>query len=372
MTLKIETIEAIELAGRGEQGAYGKPFGLLVRVTAENGLVGWGETDTLPSAARAVIDAPYHNEMLSGLRAVLVGTDGLDIAGAWTRMKRASIGYARDGVTLQAMAAIDIALWDLKGKALQRPVYELLGGARRDKLAVYGTHPLGNTLEETAANARQLVDHGFRAVKFGWHPLGPDIDQDEAIVRTLRQAIGPEVKLMIDGGLAWTTEQVLHRCRRFEPYGLTWLEEPLAPYDMAGYRRLANESRIPIAAGEMASSRVELERLARDGGVSILQVDVSRVGLSEALKVAEVANGLGRPCINHTYSYDINLAASLHWMAAIESVSLCEVQVTPNEIRDVLVRKRLLPVYGQIAVPEGPGLGVEIDQDAVERFRVTS
>lgn len=371
MTLKIISIEAIELAGRGEQGAYGKPFGLLVRVTAENGLAGWGETDSLPAAARAVIDAPFHNEMLSGLRAVLVGTDALDIAGAWARMSRASIGYARDGVTRQAMAAIDIALWDIKGKALGRPVCDLLGGARRSRLAAYGTHPLGTTLEETAAHARGLVDHGFRAVKFGWHPLGPDIDRDEAIVRTLRRSIGPDVELMIDGGLAWTTEQALHRCRRFEPYDLTWLEEPLVPYDLAGYRRLADESRILIAAGEMASSRIELERLAREGGVSILQVDISRVGLSEALKVAEVASGLGIPCINHTYSYDINLAASLHWMAAIERVSLCEVQVTPNEIRDALVRERLLPVDGQIAVPDAPGLGVEIDEDAVERFRVS-
>lgn len=207
-------------------------------------------------------------------------------------------------------------------------------------------------------------------MKFGWHPLGPDADRDEAIVRTLRQSIGPNVKLMIDGGLAWTTEQALQRCRRFQPYDLTWLEEPLAPYEMAGYRRLAEESQVPIAAGEMASSRSELERLAREGRVSILQVDISRVGITEALWVAKVANSLGTPCINHTYSYDINLAASLHWMAAIEMVSLCEVQVTPNEIRDALVRNRPVTADGHIGVPEGPGLGIEIDEEAVERFRV--
>ena len=368
--MRINAVEAIELAGEGQQGAYGRPYGLIVRVTTDAGITGYGETDSLPTAAKAVIDAPWHNEMMSGLGPVLVGIDPLDIDAAWRSMARATLGYARDGVTRQAMAAIDIALWDIKGKALGKPVCELLGPVRRRVLETYGTYPLGTTLGETSANARRLVNAGFRAVKFGWHPLGPDADQDEAIVRTLREAIGPDVKLMIDGGLAWDTRQALERCQRFGAFNLTWLEEPLEAYDMAGYRELAARSDIPIAAGEMASSRTELERLLREGGVQVLQVDISRVGLTEAMKIAEVTGDLGVPCINHTYSTDINLAASLHWMAAIEQVSLCEVQATPNEIREALTGNRLLPTNGQIRVPEGPGLGIELNEDALGRFRV--
>jgi len=369
--LRIANVEAIALRGKGDQGAYGAPYGLIVRVTTESGLVGYGETDSLPSVVKAVIEAPYLNEMMSGLKPLLLGFDALDIEGAWRRMARGTLNYARDGVTRQAMAAIDIALWDIRGKAEGVPVCDLLGGARRERLRVYASHPLGATLEETQAFARRLVDAGFTAVKFGWHPLGTDAGRDEAIVRALREAVGPAIDLLIDGGLAWDAATAIERCRRFEPYRLFWLEEPLAPYDFEGYAALAAAVDTPIAAGEMASSAVELRQLIERRCIDVLQVDISRVGLTEAMKVAAFAAGHGIPCVNHTYSYDLNLAASLHFAAVVAETSLFEYQATPNEIRDALVRERPKVREGWIEVPRAPGLGVVVDDATLARFSVS-
>lgn len=368
--MKITDVEAIALRGRGTQGAYGAPYGVVVRVTTDGGLVGWGEADSMPSVVKAVIEAPFLNDMMSGLKWVLLDQDPTDTERLWQRMAHATLTYSRDGVTVQAMAAIDLALWDIKGKAAGLPVHALLGGARRRSVPVYASHPLGDTPEESARFAAAIRDRGFRAVKFGWHPLGADPAGDEAIVRALRRAIGAETELLIDGGLAWDAETAIERCRRFEPYRLFWLEEPLAAYDFAGYARLTEAVATPIAAGEMASTHAELTRLIEEGRIDIVQVDVARVGLTQGMKVAAVAARRGIPCVNHTYSYGINLAASLHLVAAVEQTSLFEYQVTPNEIRDVLVPNVPKPVDGALIVPDAPGLGIEIDEAALDRFAV--
>ena len=270
------------------------------------------------------------------------------------------------------MAAIDLALWDIRGKALGAPVYELLGGARRKTLRCYATHPLGRNLEETSRFASILRDQGFSAVKFGWRPLGRDPVQDEAIVRCLRRAIGQDLDLLIDAGLAWDVDTALERIRQFEPYQLFWLEEPISAYDFEGYKKLTAKSRTPIAAGELASSSVELSRLVEQRCVHVLQVDVSRVGLTQGMKIAQFAADRGIPCVNHSYTYGINLAASLHFAAAIERTSLFEYQATPNEIRDVLTPDMPKPADGILALPQRAGLGVEVDEDALRRFAVVS
>src|SRR5262249_46688835 len=226
------------------------------------------------------------------------------------------------------------------------------------------------TTAETEAYARKVVEMGFSAVKFGWHPLGPDAEEDEAIVRTLRKAIGDDVDLLIDGGMVWDAETAIARCKRFQPYRLFWLEEPLRAYDVEGYARLAGATEITIAAGEMAASFDELCSLLNAGAVDILQVDVSRIGLTEAMRVAALAERHGIPCVNHTYSYLLNAAASLHFAAAIGETALFECQATPNEIRDALDAGQLRPRDGWVMVPSGPGLGVEVDEDILNKFRV--
>ena len=366
--MRIANIEPLPLAGHGAQGVYGAPYGLVVRITTDSGIVGYGEADSMPAVVKAVIEAPFLNDMMSGLKWVLLGQDPLDIERLWQRMARATLSYSRDGATLHAMAAIDLALWDIAGKAQGRPVCDLLGGARRRTIRCYATHPLGATLAETARHAGALRDRGFDAVKFGWHPFGEDADGDEAIVHCLRQAIGDDADLLIDAGLAWDVPTTLERLRLVQPYRLFWLEEPLRPYDFSGYSRLAAATDTPIAAGEMASGPAELARLIEEKCVDVLQVDIARIGLTQAMKIAALAAQAGVPCVNHTYGYGIALAASLHFLAAIERASLCEYQATPNEIRPLLTPDAPQPVASMLNVPNAPGLGVSVDEAALRRI----
>ncbi|MBA3519603.1 MAG: mandelate racemase/muconate lactonizing enzyme family protein [Rhizobiales bacterium] len=367
--MKIAAVETFQLRGEGEQGGYGSPYGFVVKVVTEDGIVGYGETDSMPPVVEAIVHAPFLNEMMSGLAAVILGNDA-DSAASWDRMSMAALGYSRDGGVRHAMAAIDIALWDIKGKAEGKPVCALLGGAKRERLRAYATHPLGLTLRETASFAEMLIEDGFSAVKFGWRPLGPDPDGDEAIVRTLREAIGPEADLLIDGGMAWDLEAAKLRAARFAPYRPYWLEEPLPAYDFDAYAELRASSPVRIAAGEMSASYAELQHLVKRRGVDVLQVDVSRTGLTEAMRIAGLAAQYGIPCVNHTYSYLFNAAASLHFAAAVEITDLFECQVTPNGLRDALDGGQLRPRDGWAFVPTAPGLGVEVDEAVLRRFRV--
>lgn len=368
--MRIVGVEAFALRGFRSEGAYGAPYGAIVRVSTDAGVTGWGESDSCPSVVKAIVEAPYHHELMSGLRPLLLGQDPTDIPALWQRMYRGTSGFGRDGAVIQAMAAVDLALWDIKGKSVGQPIYQLLGGAQRRSVRVYATHALGRRVAETAAYAAGLVDQGFTAVKFGWAPLGPDADSDEAIVRSLRSAVGPSIDLLIDGGNAWDAATALERCRRFAPYDLFWLEEPLQPEDFAGYAQLTAAAGTRIAAGEQASTIKELEKLLTVGRVNVLQVDVSRVGLTQAMNVAALAGRFGVPCVNHTYTLDLSLAASLHFVAALPETSLFEYPAMPNEIRDHLVRNRPKPIDGKLAVPDGPGLGVDINLDALERYAV--
>ena len=363
----IATVECFELEGKGAQGAYGAPYGFVVKITTESGISGYGESDTMPSAAAAVVAAPYLNELMSGLRAVLVGKDGSDPRAVWQIMRQATSNWGRDGVARHAMAAIDIALWDIAGKRAGAPVHALLGRARRDRVEAYASHPLGRSLDETAAFAGALVERGFGAVKFGWLPLGPDEARDVAIVRTLREAVGDDVALLIDGGMAWDAATAISRAKLFHAFDIGWLEEPLPAYDFAAYQELT-QSVVPIAAGEMAATYEELALLMATRAIAVLQVDISRVGLTEAMRVAALAERLDIPCVNHTYSYVLNAAASLHFLAVVHRTALFECQATENEIRTALDREQLPLVDGAVAVPQKPGLGVEIDDDVLSRF----
>lgn len=364
----IERVEAFPLVGTRSEGLWGPASGFVVRIATRDGIVGYGESDTMAAGAKAVIEAPYKSPLDSGLGELLRGT-AAEPAEAWARMSNAVLQYGRDGVVLHAMAAIDIALWDIAGKRRGVPVASLLGGAKRDSFRCYATYPLAERMEEIAASAERLVGQGFSAIKMGWAPFGADAGTDETIVRTLRQAIGTGVDLLIDAGLAWDPATTLSRADLLRPFGLYWLEEPLRPYDIAGYAAVRRGAGIPIAAGEIAASADELIRLVENGCVDILQIDVSRTGLTVGQRVAEIAGAHGVAVVNHTYGYLINAAASLHLMAATPNISLYEYQANLNEIRHALNGDQLQQRAGFVALPRGPGLGIHIDDAILERFR---
>jgi L-alanine-DL-glutamate epimerase-like enolase superfamily enzyme len=363
--MKISAIETFSLAGIMEASSYG----FVVKVTASDGTVGYGEADTLPTAAEAITRASSHHETMGGLAEVLIGADPTEIETLWQRMTTATMSFGRGGAAHQVMAAIDIALWDLTGKLAGKPVSELIGGRLRDRVQVYASHGLGDSPAASAAIARRFVAEGFRAVKFGWPPLGPDPNLDAEIVGSLRGAVGPDVALLIDGGMAWSVDQVLDRAKRFAQFDLHWLEEPLLPYDPAAYATVRRAASIPIAAGEMATGAAELQRLIEVGSVDFLQIDIARIGITEGIRLARLAAQHGIAVVNHTYSHILNTAASLHLMAVAENVGLFEHPAGKNEIRDALAGGQLRPETGWIAVPSGPGLGVSVDDNVLRRFR---
>jgi L-alanine-DL-glutamate epimerase-like enolase superfamily enzyme len=343
---------------------------LVVLVHTDEGITGIGEVDSAPTVAKAVIEAPMSHAIANGLANAVVGEDPRDIHRLWDKMYRASIYYGRFGPAIHAMSGIDIALWDILGKATGQPVYRLLGGAYQQKLRAYASILFGNTPAETHAIGKQWAGAGFTAVKFGWGPFGADAKLDEQHAEAARTALGPDRDFMIDVGCAWdwkTAAQREEMLRQFNPF---WIEEPLQADDYAGYGKLSGLSRTRIAAGEGESNPPFFERLMREGGVDIVQPDVARCGgLTAAMKIADTARGLGRGVCNHAYKTGISVAASIHYLAAIQNAVVLEYCVSKSPLRHGVTNEKMPVVNGFVEVPQTPGLGVTLNMATIEKYR---
>lgn len=342
---------------------------LIVEVRTDAGVSGFGEVDSSPLMAKAAIESPNSHTITRGLRDVLLGRDPMEIGRLWHDMYQATLYHGRGGALIHAMAGIDLALWDVTGKLLGQPVHKLLGGAHRREIRAYASNMFGFTPEETAARARLAVERGFTAVKFGWEPFGRDPELDLALAGAIREAIGPDRGLALDAGLAWDFRTAMSRIELLAPFDPMWVEEPLHPDDLVGYRKLCDRSPLPIAAGEEESTRAGMRRLMDEGGVDLIQIDVTRTGLSQALLIAGDAAERGVPIANHTFSTDINAAASLHLLAAAPNARIFEYGVEPSALSRELLVEPIRFVDGMAQVPDAPGLGVELDPEMVERYR---
>jgi L-alanine-DL-glutamate epimerase-like enolase superfamily enzyme len=344
---------------------------LVVKVHTDNGLVGVGEADTSSLVAKAIIEAPLSHKICRGLAECVLGQDPFEIDRLVHCMYEGSIFYGRQGAAIQAMSGVEIALWDLVGKSVGRPVYQLLGGGFRKTFRAYASILFGDTPADTERIGRDLSRQGFRAVKFGWGPMGQSEASDIAHVEAARLGLGPDVELMVDAGLCWDAATAIRRAQQFEPFKLTWLEEPLHPDDLDGYRRLSGRSPVRIAAGEEVCDPAEFRRLMDEGGVDVVQVDVTRVGgLSRAKRIGWESAERHRLCVNHSYKTGVNIAASLHFVAALPNTHYFEYCVEPGALRQTLTKQRFPVTDGEIAVPEAPGLGVDLDEAVVARYRV--
>jgi L-rhamnonate dehydratase len=345
---------------------------LVVRVSTDAGVEGFGEVDGSPLVAKAVIEAPASHTRSRGLREVLIGRDPRETERLWDLMYESTLYYGREGAAIQAMAGVDLALWDIKGKLADQPVYMLLGGAYRKSVRAYASHMFDFDPDTTGRRAAEAVKAGFTAVKFGWEPMGPDPELDETLVRVIRNSVGEDVDVCIDAGLAWDAKTAIQRCRLFEPYGIYWLEEPLHPDDLRGYRTLVSSVSTPIAAGENESTVAGFLRLMDEARVDIVQIDVTRAGLTQACRVARLAQQRGLRCANHNFTSDINVAASLHFLCSIPNALMLEYCMEPSLLRSTLTRTPIEVVNGYASVPESPGLGIEVNLDAVGSFLVDS
>src|SRR5438445_12493080 len=344
---------------------------LVVKVHTDAGITGIGEVDSSSLVAKAIIEAPLSHKICRGLAECVIGQDPFEIDRLIHRMYEGSLFFGRQGAVIQAMSGVEIALWDIVGKATGRPVYQLLGGGFRKKFPAYASILFGDTPAETERIGRDLVQQGFRAVKFGWGRMGQSEESDLAQVRAARQGLGKGVELMVDAGLCWDTATAIRRAKQFESFNLTWLEEPLHPDNLQGYARLSAQSPIRIAAGEEVCDVKEFQQMMDVGGIDVAQVDVTRVGgLARAKRIGWDSYERHRLCVNHSYKTGVNIAASLHFVAALPNSHYFEYCVEQGALRQSLTKQRFPIVDGEISVSEEPGLGIELDEGVVGRFRV--
>ncbi len=373
--MKITDVEAIVLRQPlvNEGIADGSQDDLVVRISTDEGLVGIGEVDSAPEAVRALVGRRSSHAIAGSLHDLLVGEDPTDVERLWSKMYRGLIYIGRRGIALHALSGLDIALWDLRGKAEGKPVHELLGGARRDRVRAYASMLMPDTPEEVAERVHALCEEGFTAVKLGWGPLGRDPRHDVRLAAAAKEAAG-EHEILIDAGLGYGKDAgtAIEVARELEQIGIFWLEEPFEPDEYEAYAELADAVELRIAAGEQDTTVWGFRELIERGRVDLVQPDVTRCGgITEWLRIAELARERGVETVPHAWKSGIIKAASLQCNAVLPDALFQEYCVADTPINQTLTRERLpLEDGGYVRVPTAPGIGVTLDDEVVERLRV--
>lgn len=369
--MKITDVRAYTLACRLPRkmgGAFRNPGGwdsrqaLLVRVETDTGLVGWGESFAFPSVGSAIVR--------DVLRPMLIGQDPLQGEPLWDRLYF-GLGYGGvKGAMVEALSGVDIALWDLKGKFLGKSVSQLLAEDLdvpaqriRHRVDCYATGLYYEPLADLLSEARAYLDEGFRALKM---KIGLGEDEDLRRVRTLREAIGADVNFKVDANCAYTLAAAREMERRLRPFDIDWFEEPLRVEDLVGYEALKQEREVRIASGEGEYCRWGFDALMPL--VDVAQPDVARCGgLTEMVRIVRRAAELGCPIAPHAWTGAVCLAASLHVAAVAPTFEIFEYDRTPSPLRDALTREPFHYSDSTLSVPQGPGLGIDLDVDVLLR-----
>jgi L-alanine-DL-glutamate epimerase-like enolase superfamily enzyme len=369
--MKITDVEALVLrVGEIDTSrADGTQDAFIVRVHTDEGLVGVGEGDTSPYVAREIVNMPSSHSLARGLREVLIGQDPLRVRPLWDEMFASSYHYGRDGAALHAMSAIDMALWDLVGKSSGLSVAQLLGGQTSSEIEIYASEVMPQTPAEVTALATRVVDEGFGALKLGWGPLGADVGLDVDLTAAARSVLGPDRKLMIDGGMAYSLRSAREFCRRVETQNIFWFEEPFEADDMLSYERLTGSVGVRIACGE-AHSNTRTFRQLIEAGVAILQPDLGRCGgMTSGRDIAAMVREYSASAvvIPHCFSTDVLLAATIQFVSTLPGERLIEYPVTQSKRLGSLLSSPFTPHNGLLRVPDGPGLGITLDDAEVHR-----
>jgi len=345
---------------------------VIVKVHTDAGVTGIGEADSSPAVIKACIETPHSNLYCYGLRELLIGENPLEIERLWNKMYWASNYMGRRGAGIHAISAIDIALWDIAGQFYGVPVHTLLGGKYRDQIRAYGTFIPDSQPEKNRDIAKNLVRQGFTSIKFGGGVFGDDPDTDYQIVRHVREAVGDEIEVQIDLASKWrTTGHAAQMCKRLEPFNLNWVEEPVLADDMIGYSKLSRQIQPNLAGGESLTTRYEFKSFLEQSEVDIVQPDITRCGgITEMKKIYDLAQLHGTQLIPHGFSTGILLAASVHFLAACEHGTLMEYSQSCSPLFTDLVSNRLPFSQGYVPVPDTPGLGIELSDDVINKYRI--
>ncbi|MBV9881085.1 MAG: L-rhamnonate dehydratase [Gemmatirosa sp.] len=342
---------------------------LICEIFTDAGLVGIGNAALAPAATKLVID--------QYLAPLLVGADPWDVEFLWQHMYRKTMAFGRKGIGMVAISAVDIALWDLMGKAAQQPVFRLLGGRTKPRIPVYASRLYSTPLDELATEAARYKGEGYRAMKlrFGWGPTdgAAGMRRNVDLVRTVREAVGDEVDVMADAYMGWNLDYARRMLPLLEPFGLRWLEEPVLPDDIHGYAALKQMGRVPIAGGEHEFTVHGFHELLSARAVDYIQFDTNRVGgLTQARKIAALAEAHGVPVIPHAgqmHNYHVVMASLNSPMA--EFFPPVDVEVG-NELFWYIFDGEPVAKDGYVDLDENvPGLGLTVNEAALARFEVT-
>jgi D-galactarolactone cycloisomerase len=351
---------------------YDTRTAMVVEIETDTGLTGWGECYGPARITAAVVQsvAPW-----------LVGQDPLCTDFLWQMIYARLRDHGQKGVVIEGLSGIDIALWDIKGKHFGIPVHKLLGGAFRTEVQTYATglyrRKSGDPLEYLAEEAANYVAEGFRAVKL---KVGFGVEEDAAVTRAVRDAIGPGIALMVDANHAFDTIAAIRLGRVIEQYEIGWFEEPVPPEDIAGYAAVKAALTIPIAGGECEFTRFGFRDILISRAIDIIQPDSCAAGgLTECKKIADMAEAFGVRYNPHVWGTGIAIAASLQLLAVLPTHTpnslqpaepILEFDRTEHPIRQAILTQPIEHENGIVRVPDGPGLGIEIDRKALAKFKV--
>jgi D-galactarolactone cycloisomerase len=349
---------------------YDTRMAMIVEIETDNGLVGWGESYGPAWMTSAVVDA---------LAPSLVGQDPLRTDWIWQEVYARLRDHGQKGLVIEGLSGIDIALWDIKGKHFGVPAAELMGGALRNSVRAYATglyrRKSGDPVEYLSQEGVGYVAEGFGAIKL---KVGFGVEEDARITRALREAIGPDIKLMVDANHAYDAVAAIRLGRAIEALDILWFEEPVPPEDLAGHLAVKAALSIPVAGGECEYTRFGFRDLFVSHALDIVQPDTCAAGgLSECKKIADMATAFGIRYNPHVWGTGVALAASLQLLAVLPPHTppslapiepMLEFDRTEHPIRQAVLTRPIEHERGLVEIPREPGLGIEVDRDALARF----
>jgi L-rhamnonate dehydratase len=376
--MKITAVEAIHLRAEDPlielfDGSYDD---CLLVVHTDAGLTGIGETESMAPAIQAMVRGPSAHNHARSLSAVLVGADPSDPVSLWQRMYDSTDYVGRRGLAMHAIGGVDLALWDLRGKIEGKPVHELLGGRRRDRLPAYGTiYPMAQTPEEVRDQVAAGQAKNLRNFKFAADPWWlDDIALTGRLLAAARKQAGDTAHIIVDAALSYrTAAEGLRLFPAFREVGIWFLEAPLPLDDVEGHLEMSRHG-LPTGVGDLGLTHVrEFIEMMDHGGASICQPDISQVGGFTGIRqIAAAAYARNKRVITHGYKTNIEIAANLHFLAAQPAEEPLEFSLSHSPLRWKTTNEHF-PVDedGCVRVPQGPGLGVTLNQETVERYRFT-
>jgi D-galactarolactone cycloisomerase len=373
--MKVARVEAIPLEVKFDKpwrtgvASFTGYYMALVRVTTDDGLIGYGEC-LARYQPRAWADLV--NDVLGPQ---VIGEDPFDVEWIWNHLYRSFgsfSGHSR-GIFVEAMSGIDIALWDLMGKATGKPVHKLLGGFKRDKIAAYASSVLVQEDDAMVESAVGMIERGFTSLKV---KIGRPAAKERQVLSAIREAVGDEVMIVVDANCAYRYAEAVKIAEVLEELDIAWFEEPVATEDRRGYRKMRQATTVPLAGGEGEFTRFGMHELLETDAIDVIQPDVSRSGgITETRKIWTLATLYNARYAPHVgASGAVCAAASVHLAASAPNFYTYECSVNPNPLRDELTLEPVghgsQVVDGYLPVPDRHGLGIEIDERVVEKYRL--